>query len=680
MARNNKSRGSRARLAPAALGNRDGVGSPGTPAETNSSVLDFLLAQGGTPDGPPTVPAQIAPRGHRSRRVDTVIGGTVGRAAGEPTAACSSDPAEPDLPSFRPEEVLRRYLAGDHDAAFDLCGRTLNAYTEVTIAEVKPETKRAVNAFVETFLYLLTRPEVVLSRQMTRRLLGGHHVFANLVAISDFGTTDPQLSIVCEQGGNFGKVLFLYSVYNTRWIDPKQFFDADPELASMWYTTFDLGAVCLVSEHDWNTAIRHLNHIDERLCVPDHRVTGMVFRATYVNDDQTRVLKSRFNHAIQRQIGNRRAAKVVPVRNRVAVISGKWYAGTAVHRSMSPLVETLRDGYRMTLVTLGELDAPPLTDGFAETRSVVQRGRIIDCNELQETDFQVAFYPDVGMTKESIWLSNMRLAPIQVTGYGHPTTTAGSQIDYFIGGAEVELPKKARDFYTERLVLIPGLAAVPLYPAYDAKYPETDRDRIIVNLPWSVAKINYPMMKVLRAIEEQTARPVTFQFFPGSGLDRYSAVPKVMRDLGSIFGKSACVYGQRAYLEYMEIQERGHFTLDSHPFGGYNTIIDSLHLGKPIVTLEGERFYNRASSALLRRVGLDELIAHSPAEYVAKAVRLANDDGYREEISQQLRETDLDARIFRDDSTQYFRKAIDYLIEHHERLQREPSREPIFIT
>jgi hypothetical protein len=34
--------------------------------------------------------------------------------------------------------------------------------------------------------------------------------------------------------------------------------------------------------------------------------------------------------------------------------------------------------------------------------------------------------------------SNLRLAPVQVTSYGHSSSTHGSAIDYFIGGEEVE--------------------------------------------------------------------------------------------------------------------------------------------------------------------------------------------------------------------------------------------------
>ena len=589
-----------------------------------------------------------------------------------------SPDAEDGIPSFDAKDVMRRYLEGDHAGAVEECMRTMKAFDKSSLEAVSPEARLQINEFVGTLLYLLTRPDLLLTREQTLKIMGGHHTLTNLVAISIFKSTDIHLAIISEQPRNFGKMLLLHSVRNKSRIDPRQFFNADPELASMWYATYGLSAVSPIAEHVWNNVKQHLAYVDDRLQVPDHRINGLLFQATYVDDDQARSIKMRFNADIQRQIGNRNP-KLAPVRDRIAIVTGKWRHGTAVHRSLSPLVNSLRNNYRLTLIHLGKHDSSVVTEGFDEVRNITQEGRTLDCSDLHNGRFQLAFFPDVGMTSESIWLSNMRLAPIQAVGYGHPTTTAGSRIDYFIGGAEVELPEKAQEFYTERLVLIPGLAAVPVYPAYQPQFPPPVQDRIVINLPWGVAKINHPIVKRLQAIQQRVSRPIEFHFFPGSGLHRYHSVPVVLKELGAILGTGAKVYSNRAYAEYMTVLEEAHFALDSYPFGGYNTVVDSLHLGKPMVTQEGDRFYNRASSALLRRVGLEELITHSEEEYIEKAVRLATDDEYRNELSARLRNTDLRACLFDDDNTQYFCKAIDYLIENHERLQRATGRQPIFI-
>ena len=129
----------------------------------------------------------------------------------------------------------------------------------------------------------------------------------------------------------------------------------------------------------------------------------------------------------------------------------------------------------------------------------------------------------------------------------------------------------------------------------------------------------------------------------------------------------------------MALMEMGDLSADSYPFGGYNTIVDSLYLGKPIVTWEGRRFVNRASSHLLRRVGLGELVATTAAQYADKIINLVSDYAYRQEIAGRIAATDLKARIFDSQEPAFFKKAIDFLIANHSPLAAEASRAPIFI-
>jgi len=267
-----------------------------------------------------------------------------------------------------------------------------------------------------------------------------------------------------------------------------------------------------------------------------------------------------------------------------------------------------------------------------------------------------------------------------VMGYGHPVSTFGSRIDYFIGGADAELPQKAQEHYSERLVLIPGIGAHPIYPDHKPVHPPRRNDRILVTCSWGCPKINYPMLMVLKRIASHASRAVDFQFFPNWALDRYNCVLPFLEDVGSVLGRLAKVIADRPYAEYMQHIDEGHLALDSYPFGGYNTVIDCLYLRKPIVTYEGTRFFNRAASALLRKLGLEELIARSDDEYVEKAVRLIDDDDYRNQISTTLAAMDLKAWLFDTDEPGYFGKAIDFLIENHERLKQEGGREPIFIA
>jgi predicted O-linked N-acetylglucosamine transferase (SPINDLY family) len=125
--------------------------------------------------------------------------------------------------------------------------------------------------------------------------------------------------------------------------------------------------------------------------------------------------------------------------------------------------------------------------------------------------------------------------------------------------------------------------------------------------------------------------------------------------------------------------EEGDITLDSHPYGGYGSMIDSIYLRKPFVSFESDRFFSRASSQLLREMGLSELISTNKSEYITKALRLIHEDKYREDLHEKLNKVDLHGKLFFSGLDKNFKKAIDFLIENHEALKQEGGKKPIVI-
>lgn len=65
--------------------------------------------------------------------------------------------------------------------------------------------------------------------------------------------------------------------------------------------------------------------------------------------------------------------------------------------------------------------------------------------------------------------------------------------------------------------------------------------------------------------------------------------------------------------------------LDCPGFSGYTTAWQALHRGLPIVTVEGPFMRQRLAAGLLRRIGRTDGIAANAEEYVANAVRLAEE-------------------------------------------------------
>jgi predicted O-linked N-acetylglucosamine transferase (SPINDLY family) len=341
----------------------------------------------------------------------------------------------------------------------------------------------------------------------------------------------------------------------------------------------------------------------------------------------------------------------------------------------------MKDDYELTLINLGRPNDKLDTSIFKDVRHVYLAGNTLNIDQIRDNQFGFAYFPDIGMVLESIFLANMRMAPIQAAGYGDPASTYGAEIDYWIGGADVEIVDKAEMNYSERLVLIPGLGQHPVYPRYEIQNIQKTREDIIINCPWGVKKINYPLLTYLKEIVDHSNKKLLFRFLvSGGGILRFNNFVPYKREIESIMGRENVeIFPEKPYREYMRFMEEGDMTLDSWPYGGYNSMVDSIYLRKPFVSFEGDRFFSRASSQLLRQMGLQELISTNKDEYIAKALKLIHDDEYRKGLYEKFVSIDLQGQLFFSGLDKNFKIAVDYLIANHETLKNENTRTPIMI-
>jgi hypothetical protein len=532
---------------------------------------------------------------------------------------------------------------------------------------------------ISTFFFLFSQPDFQVPAEYARVFINVNHVITNLAMSSSVGSTLPALTRVANQDNNYVKLLTLATCHTPLDVDIDALFEPNPELTSIWWLNYQTAAAGTLSREVHDRVVHQLQRLPKRFILPDFRTAPLYFQCTYFSPDTDHIIKAELNRQIR---GKLASAKVTSApKNTVAIITDRWQPTTAVYKSCYHQIEALSKRYDLTLVHFSEDTGNKIDRGlFKATKRVYLEPDMkrLNFSEIKHNDFKFAYFPDIGMNYESVCLSNMQVAPIMATGYGHPVSTFGSKVDYFIGGLDAEVPDLAERNYSERLVLIPGIGAHPVFPNYTKKNPQPTK--FIINCCWTAPKINYPMMSALREIKRRSSKPIHFNFFPSWTVSRYQAAVPFLKNMDTFFKGDVTVYFDTPYQQYLELLEQGRFSLDSHPFGGYNTVVDSLFVGCPVVTIEGTRFFNRASSALMRKVGLSDLVTTLVDDYIGVAVELIDNDHELQVLRDQIASTDLRTLLVDNTEPEYFAEAIDNLIKNHTGYKAENSRKPIILA
>ncbi|MHC4299398.1 MAG: tetratricopeptide repeat protein [Planctomycetota bacterium] len=534
------------------------------------------------------------------------------------------------------------------------------------------EAVKALNQFVQCFFTALATEGFQPDNQSLVNLIQMNHLTQHVIASTSYQNTDALLDSALSMDMNLPKILMLMNPRCEIQLKQDKLFEADPTLASLWYNAYMLG-ISSPTKLIQTNIYRHLAQMDERWTPPNHSVSGLYFSSTYHNPDAVRRVKSIMN------AGMKRTGRMPEFTNRpsegdqkhIAIVSNRWHRNHAVYKSASPLVEQLVGKYKLTLIWTAAPDAIPPTivkDYFDDMLHCYFKpdGTLVVPDEMLSNDYDMVYFPDIGMSDESIWLSNCRIAPVQAVGYGHPDTTGdNNEIDYFVGG---DVEKHSTSAYSETMVLLPGLAQEPAWPTAERKFNYKDDGVVRVNCVWGPDKYNFTLLQVLQAINAkvvETNKEPTHEFhlFASPGVNRYAALPSFSREVSKLL-PNAVIHSEQEYYDYMENAEMHDFSLNSFPFGCYNVLIESLYMGLPFLSLVGDRFYNRAGMWLNDQIGMSENNFAQPNEFVAKAAELINNPAELRRQRDHLASLDLKDCLFTLKGD-HFLEAVEYMLANH---------------
>ena len=262
--------------------------------------------------------------------------------------------------------------------------------------------------------------------------------------------------------------------------------------------------------------------------------------------------------------------------------------------------------------------------------------------KVREKELDMLIYTDIGMDPVTYILSGLQLAPVQCALVGHGTTTGMPTIQYYLSG-DFEAPD-AQLHYREKLITLPNLGAAQYLPVV----PESNVTREELSIPEDGVvfiscangiKHGHHRDKVLVEILKQTPQAwIILKPFAN-----HSTIDSVFTGRITAAAEEAGVAHRLLILppisqtkHVLGLLSIADVQLDTYPYGGWTTNMEALYMGLPIVTQEGSLARSRWGAGMLRALGTSEGIAANEEEYVAWAVRFAEDSDLRKKVKQQI--------------------------------------------
>jgi predicted O-linked N-acetylglucosamine transferase (SPINDLY family) len=255
---------------------------------------------------------------------------------------------------------------------------------------------------------------------------------------------------------------------------------------------------------------------------------------------------------------------------------------------------------------------------------------------------------DILIDLDSITLDNtatvmaLKPAPIQATWLGWDASGLPT-VDYFIADPYV-LPADAQQHYQEKILRLPQTYLA--VNGFEIDVPNLKRSDLGISgdsMVYFSSQVGMKRHPETIQLQLQIIKEVPNSYLLIKGLADESLIQEMFLDLATDMNISA----ERLKFLPMAATEMIHranlgiadVVLDTFPYNGATTTLETLWMGIPLVTRVGSQFAARNSYAFLMNVGVTEGVAWSAEEYVEWGIRFGGDLQLRLDIAWKLRQS-----------------------------------------
>ena len=232
-------------------------------------------------------------------------------------------------------------------------------------------------------------------------------------------------------------------------------------------------------------------------------------------------------------------------------------------------------------------------------------------------------------------------APIQATWIGYFNTTGLPTMDYIITDKDL-LPPEDEHLYTEAPLRLPVSGACYNLPDFDIAIgppPALRNGHITFGCFTVQRKHSDGALALWGQILAQVPDAVLFLKAGAFDLEDMRQTYQDRFETMGVDPTRLRFEGTTELKHYLGQYNEVDLMLDTFPYNAATTCLQALWMGVPQISMRGNMLVSRIGDSLMTKVGLQEFVALTPEDYVAKAVEYAARPDRLAEIRASLRQT-----------------------------------------
>lgn len=257
-------------------------------------------------------------------------------------------------------------------------------------------------------------------------------------------------------------------------------------------------------------------------------------------------------------------------------------------------------------------------------------------SNILNKNFDILFYPEIGIDYFTFICGLHRLAPIQIVTWGHSETTGMESMDYYISSKYFNTQEDQK-YFSEKLILLDSLGTYysptnismnnnNIYSRYNLKPHQN-----IYNCLQTPCKTNsYQFLNILKNLLSKDSNGICILLYYTYYEKKY------ILDFFGEYKDQLRLFTYQTRDSYQNLMKISTILLDPYPFGSLNTALDSFVFGKIIVTMPSNKINGNFCSGFYKKMGICEPIVDSLEEYVSRSLEFSNNESLRKQIENKI--------------------------------------------